>query len=731
MLDIIQKKISNKIILWMVVLMTTSSLAVIYSTATTVGDNASKGAIKNITMLNSAIFQSLRNAMNTGVPEQIKKAEQDARDIKGIKSLVVAKSQSLIDLYASKSILTTNKQVLKSFNTKQIQMIETDNKMGHHIRMIRPMIAEQECLACHGNQEIGDVIGVIDLTFSLEENDNQTKELLTNILIVSTLLGWMTIILIWFVIRKNIKPLENLTEGFKKLVESDSSEIQLEVTTIDEVGEVATLFNKYMSKINDGLQKDSNFIDQVKDFSLALQSGEFEKELKTEPNSESLYELKDILNELSKGMSISFQDMNDIFVKLSKGNFEVMFEKEVQGEYQVTKSTINRLSTALSSILEGIQDAVGAARKGDFSYRLDISQYDGDMQGIARGLNSMIEGVQHTLNDVNTTMNHISEGDLTSKIHTDYSGDYLALKNSINGTVDKLNTIISQVNERAGVITTGLQEVASTANNISNSSISQAGSLEETSVAVEEIAGNINLSTNNAKNTSDIAHRASDMAVQGGDAVNKTAEVMVEVAEKISQIEDIAYQTNLLALNAAIEAARAGEHGKGFAVVAVEVRKLAERSQQVAGEIGEISKVSLNESKKAGELINEIVPSIQQTTTLIEEISAAAEEQDIGIKQIHDAMTDLDKTTQSSASASEELARSSQSMTAEAKQLVDMMTFFTLSNIPNNETQVSHTLPVQHNVPEVFERAEPMEQNSNFPQTEERTTSTQGSWKTF
>ena len=433
-------------------------------------------------------------------------------------------------------------------------------------------------------------------------------------------------------------------------------------------------------------------------------------------------------------MTTAFHDMNSVFVKLSKGNFDVMFEKEVSGEYQVAKYTINRLSIALSSILNGITNAVNAAKKGDFSYRLNVSEYDGDMQSIASGLNSVIEGFQYALSDVNHVMHQVTNGNLTSKIETSYEGDYLELKSSINDTIDKLNNIISQVNERAGVITSGLQEVTTTASDISSAATAQAASLEETSVAVEEIAGNINLSTNNAKNTSDIAGRASSMASDGGTAVNKTAEVMVEVAEKISQIEDIAYQTNLLALNAAIEAARAGEHGKGFAVVAVEVRKLAERSQQVAGEIGEISKISLNESKKAGELINEIVPSIQQTTTLIEEISAAAEEQDIGIKQIHDAMTDLDKTTQSNASASEELARSSESMTQESIHLVEMMKFFSLSTTSEGDFQINTSANIT-NTPQAsntFTKEAQLETKIQaFADKTSKSSTTNGSWKTF
>jgi methyl-accepting chemotaxis protein len=721
--------------------MTISSLAIIYSTGITVRTNALENNKKNLNMLNSAIFQSLRNAMNTGDPLKISGAEDDAKKIEGIKKLIVAKSRPLMELYPSKEQFTTDKKILKSFRTKKSQVIEIQNTKEHSIRMIKPMIATQECLLCHINQQKGDVIGIIDLTFSLDEADSQILAVLKNIFIGSSILGWLTIISIWLVIRKNIKPLEDLKEGFRKLVDTNSIDTKLKVTTIDEVGEVAILFNDYIAKINDGLTQDAIFIDEVKDFSIALQNGEFSKQLYKNANNESLNELKDILNVLSNGLTTSFNYMNSIFIRLANGEFEVMFDKDAKGEYLVTKESINKLSIELSLILDGVNDSVIAAQNGDFSYRLDIDKYSGDMQQIAIGLNSIVNGVHIALEDVNNTMNNLDRGNLTSKITTEYQGDYLTLKNSINGTIDKLNSVISQVNEKADTITNGLQEVATTANNISSSAVTQAESLEETSVAVEQIAGNINLSTNNAKNTADIANTASDMAVEGGDAVNKTADVMIEVAEKISQIEDIAYQTNLLALNAAIEAARAGEQGKGFAVVAVEVRKLAERSQQVAGEIGEISQISLNESKKAGELINKIVPSIQQTTTLVEEISAATEEQDIGIKQIHDAMTELDKSTQLNANSSEELARSSQSMTQEAWQLSEMMKFFTLSSYNNDDSIQDNNVLKDDlnkkdiNTDEKIEKElfhQDIQTNTEESKSLEiKQSSSSGSWKTF
>ncbi|WP_298434110.1 methyl-accepting chemotaxis protein, partial [Geobacter sp.] len=172
------------------------------------------------------------------------------------------------------------------------------------------------------------------------------------------------------------------------------------------------------------------------------------------------------------------------------------------------------------------------------------------------------------------------------------------------------------------------------------------------------------------------AVKSAEDAKAGGKAVTETVHAMKEIAGKISIIEEIARQTNLLALNAAIEAARAGEHGKGFAVVAAEVRKLAERSQHAAGEISELSASSVQVAEAAGEMLARMVPDIQRTAELVQEISAACKEQDTGAEQINRAIQQLDQVIQQNASASEEMASTSEELASQAEQLQATIAFF-------------------------------------------------------
>ncbi|MBF0349428.1 MAG: hypothetical protein HQM11_00260 [SAR324 cluster bacterium] len=289
---------------------------------------------------------------------------------------------------------------------------------------------------------------------------------------------------------------------------------------------------------------------------------------------------------------------------------------------------------------------------------------------ITQGILKQLGNEPGTLAEV---MRKIAEGNLMIAFDTHgLRGVY----GEMEKTVSILKNVLGQVNDATQQFTMSSEQITQSAQSLSQGATEQAASIEEVSSSMEEMSSNIQQNADNSKQTDHIASKASKDARESGTAVRQAVSAMKDISQKISIIEEIARQTNLLALNAAIEAARAGEHGKGFAVVASEVRKLAERSQSAAGEITKLSSMSVQVAEKAGEMLDKLVPDIQKTAELVQEITASGNEQKSGADQINQAIQQLDRVIQQNASASEEMSSISEELSTQAQGLQDTVAFF-------------------------------------------------------
>lgn len=423
---------------------------------------------------------------------------------------------------------------------------------------------------------------------------------------------------------------------------------------------------------------------------------------------------------LTRGLENMAKGNLNFSLKTDEADEETLQAKQM---FDVINTAVNNSIDAINLLISDANMLAQSAIDGKLATRADVTKHYGDFRKIVEGVNNTLDAVIGPLNMAALYVDRIAKGDLPQKINDNYNGDFNAIKNNLNVLIDALylvtdsakklssgdldvkislrsenDELLKALSEMVAKLTTIVTEVYSAAQNVADGSLAisssaqqmaqganeQASSVEEVSSSIEEMSSIIEQNTDNAQQTEKIAIKAANDISEGNKSVGITIDAMREIAEKITVITAIAEKTDLLAINAAIEAARAGEHGEGFAVVAAEVRKLAELSQDAAKEITKVARDSVKIAEKSGDQLKSIVPDIQNTAKLVQEIAAASIEQKAGTKQINSAINQLNTIAQQNASSAEELSSSSEELTSQADQLKDVISFFKISQQTGN-----------------------------------------------
>ena len=595
MFELITKKISNKIIIALFILMSLSSITVIFVTTNKVTENSIAKTKENLEMLNAAMFQSLRNAMNTGDPIQIAKAEDDARQIKGVKDLTIAKSKPLMELYPSDTPFTNDEQIIKTFDSKEPLLIQSKDQNGHTLRMIKPMIATNDCLMCHANQSEGDVIGVMDLTFSLDESDSQINSLVTEISIISIILTIITIALILFIVKKATNPIGKLKDGFDNLLHSNDTNITLNIQSKDEIGEVANLFNAYMDKVRAGLKQDEKVIEEASDVLEKTGNGFFVYKVNSKASNPHVEDLKNKLNSMILSTKETLDKINETLRFYAESKYDYKIKDDgIYGNLGSLTAGIKLVGNNTSEILamvmntgEALNNNTHTLSNASNNLSASSNQQAASLEETAAALEQITATIQANTQATNR-MSQLAQNVTTSA----KNGQNLA--NQTAESMDDINTQVSSINVAIEVI----DQIAFQTNILSLNAAVEAATAGEAgrgfAVVAQEVRNLANRSAQAAREIKNIVELASKKAQDGKEISDNMIHGYTELNENISKTLDTINEV----------AIASKEQERGIVQINDAINTLDQATQKNAQVADEISIMATNIANMSNSLVS-------------------------------------------------------------------------------------------------------------------------------
>ena len=594
-------KIRTKIIVPTIIILVLSNLVSVLTSAYRMDDLAKNNAKAALNQLTDSIFLNLRTAMNTGDSTIIEDAEEKSRKhIKGLEKFVVARSEKMIELFSPQLTFTKDAETLKVFASKEENIIESFENGEHYIRSLRPMVATDECIHCHVNQQKGDVIGVLDLTFNLKDSDAIINDTVMNLVIQALIVLIFIALFMTWLIRKATRPIDVFQKGlemFFRYINKEEKEVgYIDGYSNDEIGDLVDSVNRNIDSTVIGVKQDEAVIAEAKEVCQKASAGNYEVQISSIGHSNEINELKELVNQLISSTGNNVKRVAELLTKYETNNY------------------IERINSQGNTV-------------GSMKYVFDKVDRLGD---------SLTQTAKTNLQNGRTL-----ERDAT------------ILENSVS----KIKSSLSE----------------------------QSNQLEHSVAELEQITTVIRRTASNAVEMASYAQNVTVSVLAGQNLANKTLDEMDEIAsrvnlinEAITIVDQIAFQTNILSLNAAVEAATAGEAGKGFAVVAQEVRNLANRSSDAAKEIKNLVESATQKANAGKDISNnmkkgydELNSHIQSTIRLIDEVTQASKNQQVGIEQINKNIHHIQGATQQNTTMAEEAFHIAKETNALAKAIVN------------------------------------------------------------
>jgi len=450
--------------------------------------------------------------------------------------------------------------------------------------------------------------------------------------------------------------------------------------------EVITSVNKLLNSVTTDVAELGNVMDK-------LSGGDFSADLDPTIWVGDWVILPKSARSLATSLESINSEINLMIEAVVKGDLSFQIdESNYEGDWSKLMKGLNRIVMAVNAPITEIKGVMGEVAKGKINNIKVKGNYNGDFQTMSQAVNQMLENLHSYLGEVIEILRAMSEGDLTNTIKREFVGDLDDLKQPINKMVSTLHKTMSEISMAADQVLSGASQIAHSANDLSSGAQEQASSVQELNATIDIINQQTLLNADNASTANELSNNSTTNAQEGNEAMTHMVEAMTQIkvssndiSKIVKTIQDIAFQTNLLALNASVEAARAGEHGKGFSVVADEVRSLAARSQTAVAETTTLIQDTVNRvesgsniATKTAESLNVIVTSANEVLNIISKISIASKEQAEAIANVSDGLSQISKVTQSNSAISEETAAASEELNSQAEMLQHLVAFFKL-----------------------------------------------------